>query len=99
MHFLKIKPVYNVLVFVVVVFYEHAPEKGDSVQSIIRKTFFGIRYLRSQRNNEISLAFKLSTEHANEHTRRDLSCSFYPLFIHWLILFSIRESSSSLREK
>ena len=59
MHFLKINPVYNVLV-VDVVFYEHAPEKGDSVQSIIRKTFFGIRYLRSQRNNEISLAFYLS---------------------------------------
>ena len=56
MHFLKINPVYNVLV-VDVVFYEHAPEKGDSVQSIIRKTFFGIRYLRSERNNEISLAF------------------------------------------
>ena len=51
----KINPVYNVSV--VVVFYEHPPEKGDSVQSIIRKTFFGIRYLRSQRNNEISLAF------------------------------------------
>ena len=60
MHFLKINPVYNVLVVVVVVFYEHGPEKGDSVQSIIRKTFFGIRYLRSQRNNEISLAFYLS---------------------------------------
>ena len=58
MHFLKINPVYNVLVVVVVVvFYERPPEKGDSVQSIIRKTFFGIRYLRSQRNNEISLAF------------------------------------------
>ena len=60
MHFLKINPVYNVLVVVVVVFYERPPEKGDSVQSIIRKTFFGIRYLRSQRNNEISLAFYLS---------------------------------------
>ena len=43
MHFLKINPVYNVLVVVVVVFYERPPEKGDSVQSIIRKTFFGIR--------------------------------------------------------
>ena len=53
--FLKINPVYNVLV--VVVFYEHPPEKVDSVQSIICKTFFGIQYLRSRRNNEISLAF------------------------------------------
>lgn len=39
MHFLKINPVYNVLVVVVVVFYERPPEKGDSVQSTIRKHF------------------------------------------------------------